>query len=210
MMNCEAIALDPEYLRLAQRCCHETGALMCMDEIQTGFWQPEVFECRAFGLRPDLVVLGKGMTAGFHPLSGVLFRHRHDVLEQYDAISTNGSAALPAFVALASLELIRERAAHIRAIAQRIQRGFHALANEFPARLQAAHGRGHLAGLKFREVEDARQSQRRLLADGLWTRVHAYHAGHRTILTKLGLLADETVVDFVLERFRKRLKKGKP
>jgi hypothetical protein len=64
--------------------------------------------------------------------------------------------------------------------------------------------------LKFREVEDARQSQRRLLADGLWTRVHAYHAGHRTILTKLGLLADETVVDFVLERYRRRLKKGKP
>jgi acetylornithine/succinyldiaminopimelate/putrescine aminotransferase len=210
MMNREAIALDPEYLRLAQRCCHETGALMCLDEIQTGFWRPEVFECRAFGLRPDLVVLGKGMTAGFHPLSGVLFRHRHDVLEQYDAISTNGSAALPAFVALASLELIRERATHIRAIAQRIQRGFQALANEFPAQLQAAHGRGHLAGLKFRKVEEAKQCQRRLLADGLWTRVHAYHAGHRTVLTKLGLLADETVVDFVLERFRRLLKKGKP
>ena len=210
MMNREAIALEPAYLRLAQRCCRETGALMCVDEIQTGFWQPEVFEYRALGLQPDLVVLGKGMTAGFHPLSGVLFRHRHDVLEQYDAISTNGSAALPAFVALASLELIREHTSHIRAIARRIQRGFQALADEFPQGIQAAHGRGHLAGLKFRQVEDAKQFQRRLLADGLWTRVHAYHAGHRTALTKLGLLADETVVDFVLERFRRLLKKGKP
>lgn len=210
MMNREAIALAPEYLRLAQRCCRKTGALMCVDEIQTGFWQPEVFEYRALGLQPDLVVLGKGMTAGFHPLSGVLYRHRHDVLEQYDAISTNGSAALPAFVALASLELIRERVAHIRAMAGRIQDGFQALAAEFPARLEAAHGRGHLAGLKFREVEDAKHFQRRLLADGLWTRVHAYHAGHRTVLTKLGLLADKTVVDFVLAGFRKLLKKGKP
>lgn len=210
MMNREAIALEPDYLRLAQRWCRKTGALFCLDEIQTGFWQPEVFEYRAFGLQPDLVVLGKGMTAGFHPLSGVLFRHRHDVLEQYDAISTNGSAALPAFVALASLELIRERAAHIRAMARRIECGFQTLAAEFPARLEAAHGRGHLAGLKFREVEDAKRFQRALLADGLWTRVHAYHAGHRTVLTKLGLLADETVVEFVLERFRKLLKKGKP
>jgi len=209
MMNCEAIALEPDYLRLAQRCCRETGALMCVDEIQTGFWQPEIFEYRAFGLQPDLVVLGKGMTAGFHPLSGVLFHHRHDVLEQYDAISTNGSAALPAFVALASLELIRERAAHIRAIAQRIQRGFQELVEELPARLEAAHGRGHLGGLKFRDVEDARSYQTQLLAAGLWTRVHAYHAGHRTVLTKLGLLADETVVDFVLARFRKLLKEGK-
>ena len=62
--------------------------------------------------------------------------------------------------------------------------------------------------MKFRKVEEAKQFQRRLLADGLWTRVHAYHAGHRTVLTKLGLLADKAVVDFVLERFRRVLKKG--
>ena len=73
MMNREAIAVDPEYLLAAQRCCREVGALLCLDEIQTGFWQPEVFAFRALGLQPDLVVLGKGMTAGFHPLSGVLY-----------------------------------------------------------------------------------------------------------------------------------------
>ena len=210
MMNREAIALDPAYLQLAQRWCRQTDALLCLDEIQTGFWQPEVFQYRALGLRPDLVVLGKGMTAGFHPLSGVLFRHRHDVLAQYDAISTNGSAALPAFVALASLELIRERAAQTRATARCIQQGFRALVDEFPERLEAAHGRGHLAGLKFRQVEEAKRFQRQLLEDGLWTRVHAYHEGHRTVLTKLGLLADPAVVEFVLARFRKLLKKGKP
>ena len=96
MMNREAIAVDPDYLRLAQRWCRETGALMCVDEIQTGFWQPEIFEYRRLGLQPDLVILGKGMTAGYHPLAGVLLRSRHDLLEQYDAISTNGSAAMPA------------------------------------------------------------------------------------------------------------------
>ena len=207
LMNREAIAVDPEYLRLAQKWCGEVGALLCVDEIQTGFWQPELFQYRALGLQPDIVVLGKGLTAGFHPLSGVLFNHRHDVLEQYDAISTNGSAAMPAFVALASLELIRERAPRIRAAAQRIEQGFRDLAAEFPERLEGAHGRGHLAGLKFRQVDDAKRFQQLLLADGLWTRVHAYHEGHRTVLTKLGLLADNAVVDFVLARFRKRLKR---
>ena len=52
MMNREAIALDPAYLRLAQSRCREVGALMCLDEIQTGFWQPEVFQYRALGLQP--------------------------------------------------------------------------------------------------------------------------------------------------------------
>ncbi len=208
MMNREAIALDPGYLQFAQRLCREVGALMCVDEIQTGFWNPDVFEYRTLALEPDLVVLGKGMTAGFHPLSGVLFRHRHDVLEQYDAISTNGSAALPAFVALASLKLIHERAAHIRSVGQHIQTSFENLAREFPETIKAAQGRAHLAGLKFRRVEDAKAFHGHLLEEGLWTRVHAYHEGHSTILTKLGLLADEAVADFLRTKFRKLLKKG--
>ncbi len=208
MMNREAIAVEPDYLRLAQRWCRETGALMCLDEIQTGFWQPEIFEYRRLGLQPDLVVLGKGMTAGFHPLSGLLFRHRHDVLEQYDAISTNGSAAMPALVALCSLALIEENRARIQDIGRRIQEGFESLAREFPGLLLGSRGRGHLAGLKFREVKAAKQFHQGLLEAGLWTRVHAYHEGHSTILTKLGLLADDTVVDFVVQRFRELIQPG--
>jgi acetylornithine/succinyldiaminopimelate/putrescine aminotransferase len=202
MMNCEALAIDPAYLEAAHQWCRKGGALMCLDEIQTGFWQPDIFEFRSLGLRPDLVVIGKGMTAGFHPLSGVLLRRRYDVLEQYDAISTNGSAALPAFVALCSIELIQQRAEGIRLAAKRIHAGLESLAGEFRGQLHAAQGRGHLSGLKFKRLDAAKDFHRRLLQAGLWTRLHGYHEGHKTILTKLGLLADETVVDFVLSRFR--------
>lgn len=206
MMNREALPVHLEYLELAARWCRETGALFCVDEIQTGFWRPEIFDFRALGLRPDLVVLGKGLAAGFHPLSGVLFRHRHDVLEQYDAISTNGSAALPAFVALGSLALIEREADRLRAVARQIEAGFQSLAAEFPECVEGSQGRGYLLGLKLRNVADARELHRRLLGAGLWTRVHAYHEGHRTVLTKLGLLADEPVVAFVLEAFRRQLR----
>jgi len=206
MMNREVIPVTVEYLQLARRWCDRVGALLCLDEIQTGFWRAEIFEFRALGVRPDLVVLGKGMTAGFHPLSGVLFRRRHDVLEQYDAISTNGSAALPAVVALASLQLIRAHAEQLTALAAWIETGFARLADEFPAVVERAQGRGYLMGLRLRTVEDAKELHRRLLAGGLWTRVHAYHEGHRTLLTKLGLLADQSVVAFVLERIRRTLR----
>jgi acetylornithine/succinyldiaminopimelate/putrescine aminotransferase len=206
MMNREAIAVQPEYLKLAQRWCQDTGALLCIDEIQTGFWQPQVFEFRAMGLRPDLVVAGKGMTAGFHPLSAVLMKQRYDVLEQYDAISTNGSASMPALVGLGNLELIREHAAEIARTARHIDGAFQALAAEFPERLQAAHGRGFLAGLKFGRVAEAIAFQKGALEAGLWTRVHAYHEGHSTVLTKLGLLADTGLVDFVTDQFRALLR----
>jgi acetylornithine/succinyldiaminopimelate/putrescine aminotransferase len=208
MMNREAIAVHGDYLHLARRLCDRAGALMCVDEIQTGFWRPEVFDFRALGLRPDLVIAGKGMAAGFHPLSAVIFKHRHDVLAQYDAISTNGSSALPAFLALCSLELLRAHGERIRRAAQQIEAGFRGLAAQFPEVLQAAQGRGHMAGLKFRRVPQALAFQRDLLEAGLWTRAHAYHEGHSTVLTKLGLLADETVIDFVLNRFHRLLKQA--
>jgi len=210
MMNREAVALEPGYLARAEAWCRETGALLCLDEIQTGFWLPEMFEYRRLGLRPDLVVLGKGLTAGFHPLSGLLLRRRHDVLEQYDAISTNGSAALPALVALASIEMIEGQAARIRDSGVRIQAGLRSLVSEFPGVLLAAEGRGHLAGLKFRSVAGALEFHRRLLEAGLWTRVHAYHEGHSTLLTKLGLLADAVVIDGVMDRMREVLRRGSP
>jgi acetylornithine/N-succinyldiaminopimelate aminotransferase len=207
MMNREAIAVHPEYLKLARQLCDQSGALLCVDEIQTGFWQPQVFAYRSLGLEPDLVVIGKGMTAGFHPLSGVILKQRHDVLEQYDAISTNGSASLPSLVALCSLAMIEAQAQQMADISQRITLGFQSLAAEFPQVVQAAHGHGYLSGLKFRQVEQAQLCQCQLLEAGLWTRVHAYHAGHRTVLTKLGLLADATVVDFMIDQFRRRLEK---
>lgn len=208
MMNREAIAIEPTYLEQVRQECDRVGALLCVDEIQTGFWRPEIFDYRALRIQPDLVVLGKGMTCGFHPHSAVLMKQRHDVLAQYDAISTNGSAALPCYAALASLELIEAHAEAIRQTADRIQAGFQKLVREFPEWLEAAQGRGHLAGLKFHRVEEAITFHRRAVAAGLWCRVHAYHAGHSTVLTKLGLLADARTVDYVLDRFAALLKAG--
>ena len=49
LMHREAIAVTADYLRLAQYLCRRVGALMCIDEIQTGFWRPAVFEYRTLG-----------------------------------------------------------------------------------------------------------------------------------------------------------------
>ena len=60
-----------------------------------------------------------------------------------------------------------------------------------------------LSGLGRRE--DALGFHRRAVEAGLWVRAHAYHEGHSTVLTKLGLLADERIVDFMVDRFRSLL-----
>lgn len=202
MMNREAILVENEFLGLARRLCTESGALMVLDEIQTGFWYPEGFFFLRSGIHPDIVVLGKGMTAGFHPLAGLLFNHDLDILAQYDAISTNGNASLAALVALANLRLLEQSAGTLQSLHSRYENGLRRLAADLSAVIEKVHGAGFLCGLKFRDRNAAIAFQRAAVAHGLWVRVHAYHEGHRTVLTKLPLVVNEDIVDFVLKRMR--------
>ena len=203
MMNREAIAVEPGFLQLAEQLCRQNDALMAVDEIQTGFWYPEVLMFRRLGIRPDLVVVGKGMTAGFHPLAGLLYRSGQDILAQYDAISTNGGASLAAFVALCSLELIERDGERLAALGGRHFEGLRALVAEFPDLFEEANGSGFLSGLKFRDRQDALGFHAAALERGLWLRAHAYHPGHRTVLMKYPLVVEEPAVDYVLEQLRK-------
>ena len=202
MMNREALLIDKGYMQLARRLCTQHGALMALDEIQTGFWYPEVFLFRELGVTPDLVIVGKGMTAGFHPLAALIYRHELDILEQYDALSTNGNASLAALVGLCNLSLIEHERDRIARVAQRHYDGLCRLAAQFPDTLETVNGHGLLTGLKFRDRGDALGFHRAAVERGLWLRVHAYHPGHRTVLMKYALVADEDVVDFVLELMR--------
>ena len=206
MMNREAIAVDTHYLQLARSLCDQTGALMALDEIQTGFWFPEVLYTNRCGVEPDFIVLGKGMTAGFHPLSALVYRGRLDVLEQYDAISTNGNAALAAYVGLGCIALIEQQAGRIAEVGAYFHDRMGELAVEFSNLLAEARGVGHLCGLKFHRVEDALGFHRFALERGLWLRAHAYHAGHSTALTKFALPLDTEVADFAIARMRELLK----
>jgi acetylornithine/N-succinyldiaminopimelate aminotransferase len=209
MMNREAIVVEPSYLQLARKLCDENGALMAIDEIQTGFWQPEVFMYRTMGFTPDLVIAGKGMAAGFHPQAAVIYKSRYDVLEQYDAISTNGSAPLPCYVSLCCLDKIQKHSNLIIEAGDRYHAGMQSLAAEFPEILKYATGKRHMTGLKFHDVKKAIDFHKRAVKSGLWVRVHAYHEGHSTVLSKLPLIADEQIVNFIIERFRYLLKETK-
>jgi len=205
MMNREALKLDADFLRLAQDLCRRYGALLALDEIQTGFWYPELFLFRRLGLAPDLVIIGKGMTAGFHPLAALLYRDGLDILEQYDAISTNGNASLAAFVGLCNLQLIDRERERIGRLADRQYTGLGKLAGEFPDLIEKVNGSGFLTGLKFRRREDALGFHRVAVERGLWLRVHAYHEGHRTVLAKYALVVDEVIIDYVLGVLRELL-----
>jgi len=63
---------EGEYLSAARRLCTERGALLIIDEVQTGFCRTgRFFACEHFKLYPDIMCLAKGIAGGV-PMGAVL------------------------------------------------------------------------------------------------------------------------------------------
>ncbi len=67
------------YLATARALCDEHGALLILDEVQSGLGRTgTTLACELVGVRPDLVTLGKALGGGILPVSAVV--GRRDVL----------------------------------------------------------------------------------------------------------------------------------
>jgi adenosylmethionine-8-amino-7-oxononanoate aminotransferase len=61
-----------EYWRTIRRICDRNHVLLIADEVMTGAGRTgKWLACHHFGLAPDIIVMGKGLTSGYFPLSAV-------------------------------------------------------------------------------------------------------------------------------------------
>jgi acetylornithine aminotransferase len=67
---------DDDFLRSLSEVCRETGTLLILDEIQSGYGRSgKFFAFQYSGIEPDMVTVAKGMGNGF-PMGGVLISPR--------------------------------------------------------------------------------------------------------------------------------------
>ena len=97
-----------EYIQAARRICDERGALLIVDEIQTGFGRTgRIFAIQHFDVKPDLLTCAKSIAGGV-PMGAVLIGHKVENLTPGIHGSTFGGNPLSCAAALATLEVIEE------------------------------------------------------------------------------------------------------
>ncbi|MCL1967914.1 MAG: adenosylmethionine--8-amino-7-oxononanoate transaminase [Fibromonadales bacterium] len=115
----------PEFLSEAKKLCLKHNVLLIADEVATGFGRTgTMFACEQAGITPDIMVLGKGLTAGYLGLSATLATddvYNSFLGKTYEKAFMHGPTfmgnALACSAALASLRIF-ERENYLKKIAR--------------------------------------------------------------------------------------------
>ncbi len=192
----------PGYLPAAARLCHAHGALLVVDEVQTGVartgrflalhHEPEMQSDPE--ARPDMVLMSKALSGGFVPVSAVLMTRR-----VYDAVfssldravvhsSTFGKSAFAAVALLATLAVVEDKdlAARAERLGRRIMEGLKAMQPDFEF-MHAVRGRGLMIAVDFGPPAS-------LKLKAAWKTVHALNPDLFCQAITMPLLADHGIL----------------
>ena len=161
------IPASNEWLQGVRALCTERGALLMVDEVQTGFARTgDWFAFQHAGVQPDVVMLAKAMGNGM-PV-GALWARRDiaSVFKPGDHGSTYSGTALATAAVCAVIEVMRE----IDAPRLAREKGEYLTTQlRTMPKVHDVRGRGLLLGIEFGAAADAKAVQVELLARGLVT-----------------------------------------
>jgi acetylornithine/N-succinyldiaminopimelate aminotransferase len=164
------------YLSGLREICDARGALLILDEIQTGIGRTGAMLAREHdGVIPDVITLGKGLGGGFPVAAFVTTDAVAQTVRLGDHGTTFGGNPLACAAANAVLEVVAqeklvERAASLGA---RLFERLEACARRHPERVETVRGRGLLVGLVLHDAERAAAVVPRALERGVVVNVTA-------------------------------------
>jgi len=142
-----AYDLSPEFLATARSATKAAGALLILDEVQTGMGRLGApFGAGLYGIEPDILTTAKGLAGGL-PAGAVLMRPeiaRH--LKSGDLGTTFGGGPVPSAAIIAVIEAIRDEALidNVRMLSELIRQTC------VVGPVESIQGKGFLLGLRTR------------------------------------------------------------
>lgn len=184
---------DNDFMRQLSDLCTQTGTILVLDEIQSGYGRSGKFFAHQYaGIKPDIITVAKGIGNGF-PLAGMLisplFAPVHGMLG-----TTFGGNHLACAAALAVMDVMEEE--KLVDNAARVGNFLMEELKKLP-QIKEVRGRGLMIGMEF--DEPVKNLRRRLLMDyKVFTGVTGTHVIR--LLPPLSLSMDEA--QEFLDKFR--------
>jgi acetylornithine/N-succinyldiaminopimelate aminotransferase len=188
----------PGFLAGLRALADEFGALLIVDEVQTGIGRTGSFyahQCE--GVVPDAVALAKGLGGGV-PIGAMLVHEKHDkVLTPGTHGSTFGGNPIATAAANAVLDIIEREdlLAHVQRVGEHLGAGLAKLAGAFPRLFDGERGLGLMRGLLMKPGVEARSMLVAGQAHGVLTSV----ASERVLRFTPPLTIDARTIDEALE-----------
>jgi acetylornithine/N-succinyldiaminopimelate aminotransferase len=164
------------YLAGLREICDANGALLVVDEVQTGIGRTgRMLALEHEEVVPDVVTLGKGLGGGFPVAAFLTTESVAETVEIGDHGTTFGGNPLACAAANAVLGVIEEEHLVERAAAlgARLLERLDAFAAAHPKVVDDVRGRGLLVGLVLHDAERASSIPSRALAQGILVNVTA-------------------------------------
>jgi acetylornithine/LysW-gamma-L-lysine aminotransferase len=138
-----------EYIQSAHELCQERGALLIVDEVQTGFGRTgKMFAVEHVGVQPDILCLAKGIAGGV-PMGAIMLGERVTGIKMGVHGSTFGGNPLACAAALATIQVLQAQDLP----AQAAEKGAYLLAKlreiEAPV-IREIRGLGLMVGIELR------------------------------------------------------------
>lgn len=141
---------SPEFVREARRLCSERGAMLIVDEVQTGFCRTGTMFCiERYGIVPDLLCLAKSIAGGV-PMGAIAFSRSVGDLPKRAHSTTFGGNPLACAAAVAAIGEM-DRLGLARSAAERGAQLLEGLAAIGSPKVRETRGLGLLVGMELKE-----------------------------------------------------------
>ena len=146
------------YLTAAKKLCKDHNVLFIADEVQTGIARTgKMLAVDHENVKPDILILGKALSGGAYPVSGVLADDNvMNVIKPGNHGSTFGGNPIAAAVAIAALEVVKEE--NLEENAEALGKIFRADLTEFAKTedlVKSVRGKGLLNAVLINDTEDS-------------------------------------------------------
>lgn len=192
------------YLPGVKQLCERYDAFYIADEVQTGLMRSgEMWCCNRYGVEPDIMVTGKGISGGMYPIACVLISEKCGGWLKEDGfahMSTMGGAELGCVVAMKTLEILQrpELATMVQYIANFIRNGLDDIMTAYPDFFIGIRQHGLIMGLEFNHEQGAKPVMRHLYNNGVWAIFSTLDP--RVLQFKPGVLLTQSDAEDLLRR----------